>query len=453
MGLKQSKCVYDFNTLRGNNLTSLLSLQEDATQDVRANANEMLSNQGLTYKMCVNEGRKYSIIKMDKSKMTSDDYKDVGKFRSVIFRNGMLRCIAPPKSITFDSALEMPQFSSGTRATEFIEGTMINLFWDDGEWRIATRSSVGGRVGFFTTNNTRCPNYENTFRWMFYDAINLLEEENPDSKKFFTMLDEVPHDVCISCVLQHPKNRIVLPFLKPSIYVVAAYRISNMTAEPIDVYQDQFSSILPSWVKYPANYQYSDFYQLVEQFASVETDYKTLGVMINSACGEFRTKVRNQAYEKVRHLRGNQPKLQFRYLMLRKECNVAEYLNYFPEHKTLFAKYRRNVHLFTDKLHSNYVACYVRKEKPLREYSPEFRTNMYKLHELYNKILHSQGLIVKKSVVVDYVNNLEPAILMHCINFQSNEGRRKTNLNINKMCDSVIEQEDAMDTGHAMDTE
>lgn len=425
MGTKPSACRYDLNTLGGDDLTALVSLQQDSTPEEKATIDALLSKHGLTQKRWVDDGRTYNIIRMNKEKVQPDNYADVGRFRSVIYRDGLLRCVSPPKSIPYNNAMGMNQFASGARATEFVEGTMINLFWDDGAWRISTRSSVGGRVGFFTTGTTRRPEYENTFRWMFLDAINQLEDEHPDSKKFFDMMDDVPHDVCVSCVLQHPNNRIVVPFSKPAIYVVAAYRMTNVSAEPVDIYTDEFSSMLPVWVQYPALYNYDSFSELVSRYAGPDTDYKTLGVMITSADGYLRTKVRNQAYETVRHLRGNQPKLQYRYLVLRKERKVSDYLRYYPEHKTLFAKYRRDVHSFTERLHSNYVACYVRKEKPLIEYSDELRTNMFKLHSHYIGTLREEHRIVNKAVVVEYVNTMEPSILMHAINFQANRARRE----------------------------
>ena len=36
-------------------------------------------------------------------------------------------------------------------AQEYVEGTMINLFYDNEncEWEIATRSSIGGKMAFF----------------------------------------------------------------------------------------------------------------------------------------------------------------------------------------------------------------------------------------------------------------------------------------------------------------
>ena len=45
---------------------------------------------------------------------------------------------------------------------ELVEGTMINLFWNDylDEWDIATKNSLGGKYSFYQDN-------KKTFRTMF----------------------------------------------------------------------------------------------------------------------------------------------------------------------------------------------------------------------------------------------------------------------------------------------
>ena len=67
-----------------------------------------------------------------------------------------------------------------------------------------------------------------------------------------------------------------------------------------------------------------------------------MGIIVkNSRTGE-RTKFRNPIYEEVRHLRGNQPKLQYQYLTLRHSGKLPEYLKFYPESKAEFSVYRDN---------------------------------------------------------------------------------------------------------------
>jgi len=157
---------------------------------------------------------------------------------------------------------------------------------------------------------------------------------------------------------------------------------------------------------------------LIDRYASMNTSYDILGVVFhNTETGE-RTKIRNPVYEQVRQLRGNQPKLQYQYLSLRKEGKVSDFLKYFPENKKDFSVFREQIHLFTNTLYSNYVSCYIKKEKPLMAFSEQYRTHMFNIHKHYLDDLKEQKLYVSNTVVIKYVNNIHPSLLMFCLNFQ-----------------------------------
>ena len=121
----------------------------------------------------------------------------------------------------------------------------------------------------------------------------------------------------------------------------------------------------------------------------------------------------------MRKLRGNQPKLQFNYLTLKQENKVGEFLQYYPEHTVIFNKFKLAVYHYTSNLFMNYISCFVRKEKPLKEYEFEYKTHMYKLHEKYKTDLKPNQKSIDKKFVIDYVNALHPAQQMFLINYKT----------------------------------
>ncbi len=139
-------------------------------------------------------------------------------------------------------------------------------------------------------------------------------------------------------------------------------------------------------------------------------------VFVDPATGR-RTKVRNPSYEYVRKLKGNSPKLQYQYYNLRQMGAVGDFLKFYPEHKGTFDKMRQQMHEFTFNLHSNYIRCYIKKEKPLIEFPFQYRTHMYNLHQSYLNNLRELGESVRKNVVIDYINNLRCDHLMSSINY------------------------------------
>lgn len=365
---------------------------------------------------CRSNNSIYRVIRYDKDLLCFDLISSYGLCRSVIINSdNKVIGFAPPKSINADTFIQKyPDNKSHDSivAEEFIEGTMINVFFDPsigltGGWEISTRNTVGATSSFYKSPNAK------TFRQMFMEAAT---ENKLDINKLET-------DMCYSFVLQHPENRIVVPFSKPQLYLVGVYKIENKPNEIIVSHYDvseykHFFSELGTSVKFPEEYKFDSYKELVDKYGSMNTSYDIVGVVIHNKLTGERTKIRNPVYEQVRNLRGNQPKLQYQYLCLRKEGKVKDFLKYYPENKKEFSTFRDQVHLFTNTLYANYVSCYIRKERPLIEFSEQYRTHMFNIHQLYMNEFREKHLFVTNTVVQKYVNELHPSLLMYCLNFQ-----------------------------------
>jgi len=393
--------VYYLSQIDG--FTNLL-LNEDSS--------ELIPNLNKTECTTLNN-QKYKVIRYNKTNLTYDIIPTYGLCRSVIANsNNQVVCFSPPKSVKSDMFIEKYNIKSDTLvAEEFVEGTMINVFWDQniglsGAWEISTRNTVGAVASFYKSPNSK------TFRTMFLEAA---ANNNLD-------LDSLHKNFCYSFVLQHPENRIVVPFKTPQLYLISMYIIDNSDKSNVKVYSVDKSNFLNlhsnTTIKIPTVYNWNTYADLIDKYASMNTSYDVLGVVIyNNETGE-RTKIRNPVYEEVRQLRGNQPKLQYQYLCLRKEGKVGDFLKYYPENKKEFSNFRDQLHLFTNTLFMNYVSCYIKKEKPLLEFSEQYRTHMFNIHKHYLDDLKEKKMYVTNSVVIKYVNNIHPSLMMFCLNFQ-----------------------------------
>ena len=383
--------------------------------------------------------QKYKVIRYDKNLLNVDLINSYGLCRSVIINSSNnVVCYSPPKSIPYSLFIsKYPNKTDSIIAQEFIEGTMINVFWDpnislSGSWEISTRNTVGAESSFYK----KYPNQ--TFRSMFLEAA---QYNNLD-------LNKLNKNYCYSFVLQHPNNRIVVPFEYPILYLVAVYSISiDNTDKNIMVYshhidkaKNDFKNDFDSgfyWnkssIKFPQTFEWNNYQDLINKYASMNTSYNVLGVVIHNLETGERTKIRNPVYEQIRQLKGNQPKLQYQYLSLRNEGKVSEYLKYFPESKNEFSNFRQQIHLFTTTLYNNYISCYIKKERPLMEFSEQYRTHMYNLHQLYLNELRDKKYHVSNTEVIKYVNNLHPSLLMYCLNYNM----RKRNIDFIKADNEV----------------
>jgi hypothetical protein len=364
---------------------------------------------------CRSSDARYSVIRYDKYMLAYDLISTYGLCRSIIV-NSQNRVVsfAPPKSIPSDIFIKSYEISPEIVAEEFVEGTMINVFWDpaiglNGGWEIATRNTPGATSSFFKDASS-----SKTFRQMFLEAA---EQNN----LVFNMLNPA---YCYSFVLQHPENRIVVPFKKPQLYLVAIYHIeykdNNIyvnSGEPRSLLKEIFE-VTNVTIQFPEIYTFTSYAELIEKYASMNTSYNIVGVVLHNRVTGERAKIRNPVYEQVRNLRGNQPKLQYQYLSLRKEGKVSEFLKFYPENKKHFSGFRDQVHLFTNTLFNNYKACYIKKEKPLKEFSDQYRTHMFHIHQIFLSDLRAENKFITSTIVQKYVNELHPSLLMYCLNYE-----------------------------------
>lgn len=351
----------------------------------------------------------YRIMKYDKRLLTPETIASSGLFRSVIFNGNQIRAFSPPKSVP------APTFTknntpSDVFAEEFIEGTMINVFFvpeigDNGDWEISTRSGVGGRMTYFQNGAIRA---EDTFRYMFLEACNAVN----------LSFDSLDRSCCYTFVLQHPKNRMVVPFQEANLFLISAYKVDNTSYTVTEVgRQDQIDMMAHTNVRIPMRFDFDCYDELRAKWASGNTEYKTVGIMLKHKTTGERSKFRNPNYEQVRQLRGNQPKLQYHYIALRQQGQVGEYLKYFAEAKRPFREFREHIHAFTNQLHQNYIDCYVKKTQALAMYPAQFKPHMYSIHTDYVKELRGTGKYITRRYVVDYVNKLHPSRLMFSLNY------------------------------------
>ena len=412
---------------------------------------KILNHLKLTMKHWKTDTGMYSIIKYDKRGMgvTHEDYKTIGLLRSlVVNEDGRIVCYSPPKSLYVTDELEnhfdANNIMSGLSdentnewyAEEFIEGTMINLFYSRGEngegWEIATKNTIGGRALFYSPKNPKDEieiRESDTFRNMFFDTC----------AKIGFDYEMLPKDVVYSFVLQHPKNRIVLPITAPTIYLIGVYRITedndNQKIEIIQHSRDGFlkNIIKCDKIKMPkalslneqgpgADYTFKNF---KKEYASMNSAYNMAGVVFYNMITGQRMKLRNPVYEMVKNIRGNDNKIQFQYLSLRHGGRVADYLKAFPEYKSDFSYYRSQVHSFTRSLHQNYLDCFVFKKKPYAEYPAQYKKHMFALNKKYIEELRENKNRVTFNYVVEFVNKLEPGALLYSLNYVVKEHKKE----------------------------
>lgn len=317
-------------------------------------------------------------------------------FRSMISnQTGNIVSIAPAKSLPNDDFVRL---GSQVRATEIIEGTMINLFWNDDKWNIATKNSVGGDYFFF--RNQYFPGLpepvQKTFRQMFVDGI--CPNSSMDVGNFANSIN-LSHNRCYSFVVQHPSNHIVIPVDAPTVYLTCCYEIDDMSYTYVDVFslKKQFEN---TRVKFPRVFNNAaPQREAIENAFSEEDDsvyrpelveaiaknplnsYKIPGIMVTHLESGLRTSFANVKYNEVKLLRGNNSSLHYQYLMLRKIEKVAEFLQYFPQYRAHFNMFCEHFDTYATRIHNLYLNIHVLKIAKLDEI--EDKRDKYHIEKLH----------------------------------------------------------------------
>lgn len=329
---------------------------------------------------------KYVIHKYEKPIETAELYK----YRSVITMNNKIVCFSPPKSLSHALFSELYS-AKEIVAEEYIEGTMVNVFWNGEEWEFASKSKIIS--GFFFDTNDNFPT-------IVYDTFLSCRLDVNNLNKLY----------CYSFVMQHQNNRIVTKFECNRLYLIEVYRIDTTDPENTLVYVVDKIRETPelnnTTVQFPEKLS-------VDLHATIHNmPYTFMGVSFKETSSGHRCKLRNPAYEYVRQLRGNQPKLQYRYFELRKTGKVAEYLRYYPEHTEYFNKYKENLHKYTHTLYLFYVEVYIKKTKNMDNTEQIYKKSLYNLHQLYKTTLAPQKLFINLNRTIEYINSLPEAVLM-----------------------------------------
>jgi len=289
-------------------------------------------------------------------------------------------CVPPVKSILTD--MDKGITFVGGEIQCLVDGTMINFFYTNGEWLLATRSEIGGHNKWIN---------KKSFKKMFEECCDID----------MNLLDK---DCSYSFVMRHKENRNVSPIKENEVYLVEVYKFNyHLPSKGIErLTLDQY----PSSIQKISTESASNMESMINNFEikgyTVKEDNK-------------RYKIVNPEFERVKSLKINMNNELLNYIELRKNGNLKEYLKYYPEHSKLFEEYRSQIHNLSNSLYNNYKDCFIFKKKEKKELP-------YHLKPFVNEI-HKKYLENKKPTtwqdIKDYIHNLPSKRLVFALNYSN----------------------------------
>ena len=282
----------------------------------------------------------YTLVKYPNDKKHDPAY---ASYRSRIYKGNDLVCSSPSKSMPFEQFRELYRLDDCV-VEEFIEGVMINMFYDDG-WKISTRSNVGAHCSFDS---------DRSFASLFQDCEVPYEEMNINC--FY------------SFVMQHPEHTIVNPVSKPRLYCVS-------------IFGNHLSIFLT-----PPRFTFSSYEEVMEK--AQEGQWK--GLVIK--CNGVRTKLRNHRHMEIESLKLNMP-FKERYFAMRGKPEYQTYLQHFSD-KEKGMELERRFQNICQILYQSYRDCFIYKLQSAKDHM--FKSELYDLHGIYLQELYPRSMYRKR---------------------------------------------------------
>lgn len=373
-----------------------------------------------------NHNTVYKIYNYDRD-MICDDNKELYLYKSIICNNeNNIVGFCPPKSVKYNKFIESNEMNDNIIASQLIEGTMINLFYDKDrlEWNIHTRGAVGGNY-FYFRNQYYVDQFSENRQISFYDMfLECLQSNDNENLNDLSLLNCLSKDFVYSFVMQHPDNHIVVPHERPQLYLTHVYKIVDNTITHINNFFNNEElknlEILNGFILTPEIYNNEDsFDKMVEKYCNIQKDFTNIGISFyNTVTGE-RSVYKNPSYVIMKELRGNNPNLQYQYICLRRINKVKDFLQYFPNYKKVFWKFFSQYKEFMKNVHQSYYSYYIKKS--ISKVNNKYMPHIYRIH--HNVFLPSLNTdntkIINISEIYNYFDNIDIGELLYALNYDN----------------------------------
>jgi hypothetical protein len=280
----------------------------------------------------------------------------VPHFRSVVWDMclNVPVCVAPAKADTSEPTTFV--------AEDFLDGVMLNMFWDRSCWRLASRSQLDAGNTFYS----RRP-----FLSLFMEAV----QANGLN------LNDLDTNYNYSWVLQHPQERVVveIPYGIPRLRLVSMSQFSGTNYRtlytPEDALPPAFVELLPKRHVLPT---LKDVQERVTAWGK-QFGPKFKGLMVKSPDGR-RWAYTSKEYEAALALRGNNAKLSFVWLERWSEKKLNQYLALYPEEAHAATAVVDGFKACTQEAYDLYHKIYRERAFPLGQAPQKYRKLLWDIH-------------------------------------------------------------------------
>jgi len=343
------------------------------------------------------EDSAYAILRNSKEKegeaaIAEDAVSEAAQLcRSVVWdTEANLPCCVAPFAARRDQKIPS---DTELRLEDFVEGVMINIFRarGDSETHVTTRSKLDADGSFYS---------ERSFRELFEEAMDAKHTSLDEIEKLIGAPSETVAATFITMVLAHPEHRVVRTVEQANLWAIYRGSVAN------DGTVSFFTEDLPTAWR-PKTYSLTfkgEFTELKAKFEEIKTSKPWFwqGLVVHS--GLQRWRFRNAEHDRVRkELRGTESNSFGRFLRLRSQKRVQEYLRIYQEDSSDFQDFEQTYRGLTKTLYAWY--CKVHKEHTVvfKALPKSVQPLVFDLHKFYLSSLRPQNKTLHMVEVIDWI--------------------------------------------------
>jgi hypothetical protein len=274
---------------------------------------------------------------------------------------------------------------------------MICGFYDiyNNQWRFHTRSTLNANCRFYSQTKS--------FRQLFEEAVTATVSWN-------IFLGSLNREVQYTWVLQHPENRIVSCVTTPKITCVQKQMYVGGAILTVTNHRTQFDVQVinvATWSELTAKLQ----------LENAQFKHNFQGYVIKNGT-TFRWKVRGEAYNRVRKLRGNSARRDYLWISLWRADMLRDYLTLYPEERVQANAIVERWKTISRTVYNLYVDVFKARSMPKAQIPPKYRPFVFGIHNLYINELKPQNKTVDWKTALNYMNSRDTAQALYAINWE-----------------------------------
>lgn len=213
---------------------------------------------------------------------------------------------------------------STARVQQKIDGSLIGLFYDLGQWRLCTN----GMIDAFEANGAMDKSFGQLFleAWRNISNYDFYDFCNTYLNKHYTYMFE----------LVHPLTRVVVRYEKPDIYHIGTRDNDTLEEVNIDI-----------GVQKPKEYSFNSLEDVIAMAQTLPYSEEGYVVVDNNW---NRVKIKSPSYVAIHHIKNNGVVTYKRIMELVMKNESEEFLQYFPEFTEYFNKAENAYGIFLERV-------------------------------------------------------------------------------------------------------